>query len=81
MRVVGAILLATAMTLGPTAVWAGRDSVPKPLNMTYSKKLCIAKSHRGGQKVTWVCQADQRCCYDRFFGRKSCQSESRGRCW
>ena len=83
MRLIGAITLAAAMALGTTAVWAGGSSDLKILKLSanYSKKLCIADNTRSRKQVTWVCQADQLCCYDRLFDRKSCQPKSRRFCW
>jgi hypothetical protein len=66
-----ALALALAVPLANQAVADGIPAGPP----VYKHKRCIAPASwfsRSGERSTWVCRADQKCCYDRFLRRGSC---------
>jgi hypothetical protein len=68
--------LALAVPFGNTAV---ADGVNRPVFHGYHHKRCIAPSDwwSRGSQTTWVCSADETCCYDRLLRKGSCLPASR----
>jgi hypothetical protein len=71
--------LAVALALGialPLGNEAAADGIKAPVYSAPTKKRCIAPADRwfmrSSTKVTWVCAAAERCCYDRLLRRGQC---------
>jgi hypothetical protein len=65
-----ALAVALAVPMGNQAEADGISTAP-----VYRHKKCIAPASwfsRSSAPYTWVCRADQKCCYDRFLRRGSC---------
>jgi hypothetical protein len=67
------LALGLAMPLGNEAAADGIDvPVYRPVFM---HKRCIAPPSRwSGVQATWICNINERCCYDRLLRRGSCLS-------
>jgi hypothetical protein len=65
-----ALALALALPLGNQAEADGIPTAP-----VFKHKRCIAPASwfsRSGDRITWVCRIEEKCCYDRLLRRGSC---------
>ncbi len=82
-RWIAAAACALALTLVvPLGNQAEADGIPTA--PVYKHKRCIAPaswfSRPGAARTTWVCNADQKCCYDRLLRKGNCV-EANARCF
>ena len=47
---------------------------------TYTRKKCIASARLAASPVTWVCKANEKCCYDAWVRKGTCLDAS-SRCF
>ncbi|MCH9807880.1 MAG: hypothetical protein K0U74_09120 [Alphaproteobacteria bacterium] len=62
--IAAALAFVMSIPMGATAVDAGHH---------YTRKLCKASTLRG-KPVTFICQIDQMCCYNKLTKKSSCPS-------
>jgi len=74
------VVLGLALALvAPFAGEAEADGITHR-RAVYMHKRCIAPGMWGRGQTTWVCSADQKCCYDRLLRRGNCL-DARARCF
>lgn len=80
----GAIMLTTGLAIAvPFGNQAAADGMPAPVARAFAHKRCIAPARRmwwdRGQ-TTWVCNANEICCYDYLLRKGTCLAASQ-RCF
>jgi hypothetical protein len=79
----GAMMLTAGLAVAvPFGNYAAADGVTAPVyRPVYRHKRCIAPAMWWGRgQTTWVCNADEICCYDRLLRKGSCLAASQ-RCF
>ena len=78
----GALTLVLTLALAiPFATDAAADGANRPVYRGYQHKRCIAPAEWWGRgQTTWVCNANETCCYDRLLRKGSCLAASQ-RCF
>ena len=70
----GAIMLTAGLALAvPFGNEAAADGVSRPVFHGFAHKKCIAPPEWWGRgQTTWICNANEICCYDRLLRRGTC---------
>lgn len=74
-----ALTLTLALPLGSEAKADGMYRPVRAYAPAFTRKLCTPPA-RDGARVTWICSASEKCCYDWLLRRGTCVAAT-GRCF